>query len=117
MLLGRNKRSEYFHPKDLGYGKRFDVICNDNFVADVKTQRIVLWNQAATDIFGYSPKEALDGMRVEDLVPERFKAQHQGVMACHQKKGRGRVIDRRQRASAVANDGQDGQGNPEWICP
>jgi PAS domain S-box-containing protein len=62
-------------------------------VADPATQRIVLWNSAATNIFGYSPSEALDGMRVEDLVPERFKAQHRAGMAHYLETGRGRYID------------------------
>lgn len=62
-------------------------------VADVKTQRIVLWNSAATRIFRYSPSEALSGMRVEDLVPQRFKAQHRAGMIRYHKTGRGPYID------------------------
>ncbi len=48
-------------------------------VADPQTQRIVLWNRAATNIFGYSPSEALK-LRVEDLVPERYQDQHRAGM-------------------------------------
>ena len=62
-------------------------------VADAKTQRIILWNSAATSIFGYSPKDVLNGMLVEDLVPERFKAQHRAGIAHYYKTGRGRYID------------------------
>jgi PAS domain S-box-containing protein len=62
-------------------------------VADAKTQRIVLWNSAATSIFGYSASEALNGMRVEDLVPERFKAQHRAGIARYHKTGRGPYVD------------------------
>src|SRR5215210_1077814 len=62
-------------------------------VAEAKTQRIVLWNSAATAIFGYSPEEALDGMRVEDLVPERLKAPHRAGMARYHETGRGRYLD------------------------
>ncbi len=40
----------------------------------MKTQRIVLWISAATSIFGYSSSDAHNVMRVEDLVPGRFKA-------------------------------------------
>ncbi|MCA1729858.1 MAG: PAS domain S-box protein [Actinobacteria bacterium] len=61
-------------------------------VADAKTQRIVLWNSAATNIFGYSPSEALR-MRVEDLVPERFRAQHRAGIARYHETGRGPYID------------------------
>jgi PAS domain S-box-containing protein len=79
-------------PEDLGFGKLFEKIRDGVIVADVKTQRIVLWNSAATSIFGYSPSEALE-MRVEDLVPERFKAQHRAGMARYHKTGRGPYID------------------------
>jgi PAS domain S-box-containing protein len=69
------------------------VIRDGVIVADAKNQRIVLWNSAATRIFGYSASEALSGMRVEDLVPERFKAQHRAGMARYRKMGRGPYID------------------------
>ncbi len=44
-------------------------------VADAHTGRIVLWNPAATEIFGYPTSEALE-MDVEALVPERLKERH-----------------------------------------
>ena len=81
------------HPEDLGFGKLFEIVRDGVIVADAKTQRIVLWNPAATGIFGYSPSEALGGMRVEDLVPERFKAQHRAGMARYLETGRGRYLD------------------------
>ena len=56
-------------PQDLGIGKLFERIQDAVIVAAAKTQRIVLWNPAATNIFGYSASEALK-LRVEDLVPE-----------------------------------------------
>jgi hypothetical protein len=83
LLWERKKESEHFHTKDLGFGKRFEVICNEDVVADAKTQRIVLWNSAVTAIFGYSSCNSLNRLRVEDLVPECFKAQLQAAMAGH----------------------------------
>ncbi len=80
------------HPGDLGFGELFERIRDGVIVADPATQRIVLWNPAATSIFGYSRSEALR-MRVEDLVPERFKAQHRAGMARYRETGRGRYID------------------------
>ena len=77
----------------MGFGKVFEVICDGVIVADAETQRIVLWNSAATSILGYSSSEALSGMRVEDLVPECFKAQHRAGMARYHDTGRGRCID------------------------
>jgi PAS domain S-box-containing protein len=41
---------------------------------DAITGRIVLWNWAATRIFGYSPSEALE-LRIESLIPERLQAE------------------------------------------
>lgn len=79
-------------PEDLGFGKLFERIRDGVIVADAKTQRILLWNAAATSIFGYSSSEAL-GLRVEDLVPERFKAQHQAGIARFHQTGRGPYID------------------------
>jgi PAS domain S-box-containing protein len=81
------------HPEDLGLGKLFEMIRDGVIVADAKTQRIVLWNAAATGIFGYPPSEALGGMLVEDLVPERFKAQHRAGMDRYLETGRGRYLD------------------------
>ena len=61
--------------------------------AEASTGRIVLWNEAATEVFGYSPSEALGGLKVEDLVPERLKAQHQTGMARYRDTGHGPYID------------------------
>ncbi len=85
--------SRLIHPEDVGFGRLFEVIRDGVIVADASTQRIVLWNPAASDIFGYSPSEALDGMRVEDLVPEGFKAAHRAGMARYHETGRGRYLD------------------------
>jgi PAS domain S-box-containing protein len=61
-------------PQDLGIGQLFEEIRDAVIVAEAATGRIVLWNRAATQIFGYSPSEAL-GLRIEALVPERLQAQ------------------------------------------
>jgi PAS domain S-box-containing protein len=61
-------------PQDLGIGRLFEEVRDAVIVAEATTGRIVLWNRAATQIFGYSPSEAL-GLRIEALVPERLQAQ------------------------------------------
>src|SRR5919112_5911272 len=66
---------ESMRPRDLGIGKLFERIRDAAIVADAKSQRIVLWNQAATNIFGYSVSEVL-GLHIEALVPEYLKDQH-----------------------------------------
>jgi PAS domain S-box-containing protein len=92
LFLGEGKKGRAVHPKDLGFDQLFEKIRDGVIVADAKTQRIVLWNSAATAIFGYSPSEAL-GLRVEDLVPERFKAQHRAGITRYCLTGKGRYID------------------------
>src|SRR5919202_1560168 len=79
-------------PRDLGLGELFERTRDAAIVADAKTQRIVLWNHAATNIFGYSTLEAL-GMRVEDLVPEPLKDQHRVGISRYAETGHGPYID------------------------
>jgi PAS domain S-box-containing protein len=79
-------------PQDLGIGSLFERIQDAVIVAVAKTQRIVLWNPAATNIFGYSASEAL-GLRVEDLVPESLKDQHRRGIAHYAETGHGPYID------------------------
>jgi PAS domain S-box-containing protein len=80
------------HPQDLGIGRLFERIQDAVIVAVATTQRIVLWNPAATNIFGYSASEALE-LRVEDLVPEYLKDQHRTGMAHYAETGQGPYID------------------------
>jgi PAS domain S-box-containing protein len=96
------------HPKDLGFGQLFEKIRDGVIVADAKTQRIVLWNSAAMAIFGYSSSEAL-ALRVEDLVPERYRAQHRAGIARYYVTGRGRYIDANKPLDlpAVAKSGRE----------
>jgi PAS domain S-box-containing protein len=79
-------------PQDLGIGRLFERIQDAVIVAVAKTQRIVLWNPAATNIFGYSASEALE-LRVEDLVPEYLKDQHRTGIAHYAETGHGPYID------------------------
>ena len=78
--------------EDLGIGKLFERIRDAVIVADAQTQQIVLWNPAATNIFGYSTSEALE-LRVEALVPEYLRAQHRAGIARYAQTGRGPYID------------------------
>jgi len=79
-------------PQDLGIGRLFERIQDAVIVAVAKTQRIVLWNPAATNIFGYSASEALE-LRVEDLVPEYLKDQHRTGIVRYAETGHGPYID------------------------
>jgi PAS domain S-box-containing protein len=82
------------HPQDLGIGRLFERIQDAVIVAAARTQRIILWNPAATNIFGYSASEALE-LRVEDLVPEHLKEEHRRGIARYAETGHGPYIDSR----------------------
>ena len=81
-----------YAPEHLGIGELFERIRDAIIVADAKTQRIVLWNQAATNIFGYSTSEAL-GLSLEALVPDDLKDQFRSSMARYNRTGGGPYID------------------------
>ncbi len=67
-------------PQDWGIGRLFDEVRDAIVVMDAHSGEILLWNPAASKIFGYSLSEAL-GMRVEELVPERLRARHREGLA------------------------------------
>lgn len=50
--------------------------CDAMLIVD-ESGEIMLTNQRALDLFGYTPAE-LDGQSVELLIPERFRLQHIG---------------------------------------
>ncbi len=81
-------------PRDVGIGKLFESIRDAVVVAEADTGQIVLWNPAATEIFGYSPTEALE-LRVDDLVPDRLKAQHRAGLDRYRETGHGPYVDSR----------------------
>jgi PAS domain S-box-containing protein len=79
-------------PEDFGIGTLFEKIRDAVIVAEARSQRIVLWNARATQIFGYSASEALE-LRIEALVPEHLKLAHRGGIARYAETGHGPYID------------------------
>jgi PAS domain S-box-containing protein len=77
-------------------------------VADAHTGRIVVWNPAASRIFGYSSSEVL-GRRWTVIVPNRLRAQCEAGMARYQATGRGPYIDAHVvlELPAVRKDGEE----------
>src|SRR5215203_1966410 len=82
-------------PRDLGIGHLFERVWDAVIVADAHTGRIVLWNPAATELFGYSVSEALE-MNVEELVPERLRERHRAGLARYRETGHGPYVDSRE---------------------
>jgi PAS domain S-box-containing protein len=76
----------------LGFGRLFDAIRDAVVVADVNSERVVLWNSAATRLFGYTSEEAA-GLPLETIVPERLRARHHAGLARYRRTGAGEIID------------------------
>src|ERR671921_164587 len=99
---------EHMRPEELGIGTLFERIREAVIVADATTQRIVLWNPAATNIFGYSISEALE-LNIEKLVPKPLKAQHRAGITRYAETGHGPYIDSRRllELPALTKSGQE----------
>ncbi|HEV2743712.1 MAG TPA: diguanylate cyclase, partial [Rubrobacter sp.] len=99
-------RDEPIEPRDLGLGRLFGSIRDAVIVADAGTGRIVLWNPAASEIFGHSASDAL-GMSVEALIPSHLRAQHREGLARYRMTGHGPYVDSRALLDlpAVRKDG------------
>ena len=78
-------------PQELGIGKLFEAVRDAVVVADAHTGRIVLWNPAASKIFGYSRTEAL-GLFVEVLIPQHLRERHRVGLARYRESGTGRYL-------------------------
>jgi diguanylate cyclase (GGDEF)-like protein/PAS domain S-box-containing protein len=78
-------------PQDLGIGKLFEAVRDAVVVADTRTGRIVLWNPAASRIFGYSRPEAL-GLCVEALIPPDLRDRHRTGLARYRRTGTGHYV-------------------------
>ncbi|MDP9375123.1 MAG: PAS domain S-box protein [Chloroflexota bacterium] len=79
-------------PHHLGIGRLFDRIQDAVVVVDVATERIVLWNPAATALFGY-PLSAALGLPLERLVPPALRQRHLAGLAQYRATGRGAIIE------------------------
>ncbi|MGH2806865.1 MAG: PAS domain S-box protein [Actinomycetota bacterium] len=81
-----------FTPEDFGIGRLFWNIRDAIVVANAATERIVLWNPCAAELFGYTEEEALS-MPLHALVPERLVEVHRRGLAGYQETGEGLLID------------------------
>jgi PAS domain S-box-containing protein len=75
-----------------GLGELFHRARDAVIVGDASSGRIVLWNNSAAQLFGYTEAEALD-LLVEDLVPPTLKDLHRQGLARYAASGRGVLID------------------------
>lgn len=83
---------EAIDPAALGIGKLFSTIRDALIVGDPQTGRIILWNDAAESLFGYSAEEAI-GCQMEMLVPDHLKEMHREGLRRFAETGHGRLVD------------------------
>jgi len=78
-MVANSSRATEQRPEEFGIGRLFWVMSDAIVAADIDTQSIVLWNPAATKLFGYTEVEAI-GMALDVLVPAELRpAHHAGV--------------------------------------
>jgi PAS domain S-box-containing protein len=85
---------EQFQPSDFGIGQLFDLIPDAVIVADALAGEIVLWNEAAEELFGYTSDEA-HGLDLERLMPAEYRPRHRAGLRRFARTARGRLIDTR----------------------
>ena len=84
--------AESFSPDDFGIGPLLWHSRDAVVVANAAMERIVLWNECATELFGYSREEALS-MPLHALMPERLVEVHRRGLASYQETGEGLLLD------------------------
>ena len=87
--MNENQR---FEPDDFGIGRLFRVMRDGVVIASALHERIVLWNNCAGEIFGYSEAEAVQ-LPLHELVPETLRENHRTGLARYQETGHGNLID------------------------
>jgi diguanylate cyclase (GGDEF)-like protein/PAS domain S-box-containing protein len=94
--------------QDVGMDQLLESVRDAVVGVDARSGRIVLWNAAATKIFGYSSSEAREHSWTV-IVPERLKAQCEAGMARYRDTGHGPYIDSHVvlELPAVRKDGEE----------
>ena len=74
-----------------GIGRLFKLVHDGVVVADAAEEKIVLWNDCAGAIFGYTEEEAR-ALPLHALVPEVLRDAHRSGIAKYQASGEGNLI-------------------------
>jgi protein-histidine pros-kinase len=93
---------------DFGIGTLFWQIPEAVIVADAATGKVLLWNPAAEDLFGYRAAEMV-GREVDAIIPARYRAAHHQGLARYHDTGHGHLIDARRAVElpALRRDGTE----------
>jgi len=78
----------------------------DAIISGDSEGRIRAWNSAATALFGFTPDEVI-GQPIEVIIPERFRARHQGGIRRVSSGGPSRVIGQTVELAALRRDGSE----------
>lgn len=81
----------FSQPEDFGIGRLFYAIRDAVVVANARTECIVLWNNAAEKLLGYTAEEAI-GMPLHGLVPPELTDRHRAGINRYQQRGEGNLI-------------------------
>ena len=100
-----------FKPQDFGIGRLFQHIRDAVIVANARSERIVLWNDCATGLFGYSEDEALQ-LPLHALVPEDLRDLHRQGLARYQETGTGELVEGASRVVELRGLHKDGHEFP-----
>jgi PAS domain S-box-containing protein len=76
----------------LGVGQLFHRARDAVIIGDARSGRVILVNEAACRLFGYTQGEA-EALLIEDLVPEGLKEGHRVGLARYAASGRGPLVD------------------------
>lgn len=68
------------------------VLRDGVIIADAAENRIVGWNPAAEQIFGYPSEEAI-GMLITNIVPDRLKSRHEAGLSRYAQTGTGHFLE------------------------
>lgn len=83
--------AQLVRPTDLGLGELFFAARDAVIVGEAESGRIVLWNDAARRLLGYSEEEAI-GCLIEDLLPDRLKPLHRAGLERYVATGTGELL-------------------------
>ena len=81
-----------FEPSDFGVEPLFEDPREAVVVGNAATERIVLWNDAAERLFGYTEAEALQ-LYLHTLVPAELVPVHRAGLARYQATGKGNLVE------------------------
>ena len=95
-------------PHQLGLGPLFETMRDGAVVTEASQGVILLWNRAASDLFGYTMEEVL-GKPLEILMPERMRELHRAGLARFARTDHGPYIDSHTPVElpAVTKDGNE----------